>query len=162
MDYTNLSREDLMKKLLELEKKDSGNNNPDVPVGEQLGSGVGLRNETLSTNNTCPPTLPTLPNSNHLESSSHSFVPREFQGIDPDIIIEHLKKGKDNGRNTRKQFYMSYSKWSTLKQDQKNNVLCWFLNLSEAVQNAILIASRDKVNEEEEKNKNDNQQYYEG
>jgi len=74
--------------------------------------------------------------------------PTVFENVHPDVMIELIKKCSDIGSNRRKEFYKSYSKWSTLKPDQKNNVVCWFKNLPEITQKSLIQQGKTTVLEE--------------
>jgi len=56
-----------------------------------------------------------------------------------------LKKCQEIGTNRKKEFYKTYSKWSTLRPDQKNNVVLWFKNLSEDTRKQVLDSCRKQV-----------------
>ena len=68
------------------------------------------------------------------EDEDSSDFPAEFRGAHPEFIISRLKlvKEEQRGENT-KSYWKSYTKWSKMSADQKNNTVAWFSKLTEGM-----------------------------
>jgi len=105
-----------------------------------------------------PPSITKLQHSTSIQSltnftqinneSNDPSTPAIFEDVDPDKIISELKKCQEVGTNRKKEFYKTYSKWSTLRPDQKNNVVTWFKNLNEDTRKQVLDSCRRQVVEQ--------------
>jgi len=151
MDYNNLSNEDLIRRirLLESQQQLTQQQNGAAASNVEAFPPSVVEIALPPTIDVPLPSLATIHNNSSINQpissrptsyppEGNDSLPQSFGDVDPDVLIEILKKCTDVGTNRRKEFYKTYGKWGTLKKEQKNNVVLWFENLSEDTKGSIL------------------------
>jgi len=108
-----------------------------LPVATHQGSILAPQHVAPSTA-TLLPTQGTM--STMTASASSSAVPEEWKDIDPDCIIDRLKKLPSNSiGSNEKPFYKSYSTWNKLSIEQRNKATAWFRKLEQSTRREFIL-----------------------